>query len=100
MNDTPLAQLISWHAVRAVVRNGNYGVTMFFVTSGYLITSNANQPWPNFGAWISAASMYCASPDSLSLKMTIGDTADLVPQVQAGDLDIGLMTLPRSTVPS
>ncbi|SNB70983.1 transcriptional regulator, LysR family [Arboricoccus pini] len=36
----------------------------------------------------------------LSLKVTIGDTADLVPQVQAGDLDIGLMTLPRGTVPS
>jgi DNA-binding transcriptional LysR family regulator len=36
----------------------------------------------------------------LSLKVTIGDTADLLPQLQAGDLDIGLMTLPTSTVSS
>lgn len=48
LNDTPLAELISWDAVRAVVRNGNYGVTMFFVISGYLITSNANRRWPDF----------------------------------------------------
>jgi peptidoglycan/LPS O-acetylase OafA/YrhL len=46
LNDTPLARLIGWDAVRAVVRNGNYGVTMFFVISGYLITSNANRRWP------------------------------------------------------
>ena len=31
--------------VRAVVRNGNYGVTIFFVVSGFLITSNAMQRW-------------------------------------------------------
>ena len=49
LNDTPLARLIGWDAVRAVVRNGNYGVTMFFVVSGYLITSNANRRWPDLG---------------------------------------------------
>ena len=31
--------------VRAVVRNGNFGVTIFFVVSGFLITSNAMQRW-------------------------------------------------------
>ncbi|WP_459696672.1 LysR family transcriptional regulator [Acidisoma sp. C75] len=32
----------------------------------------------------------------LTLKVTIGDTADLLPLVQSGELDIGLMTLPVS----
>ena len=36
---------IGWEAIHAVARNGNYGVTMFFVVSGYLITSNADQRW-------------------------------------------------------
>ena len=39
-----------------------------------------------------------AAMPRLSLKIIIGDTADLLPQVQAGDLDIGLMTLPPRTV--
>ncbi len=45
LDDTMLAQLLGWEAVRAVVRNGNYGVTLFFVVSGYLITSNADRRW-------------------------------------------------------
>lgn len=45
LNDTFLAQVFGWDAVRAVARNGNYGVTMFFVISGYLITSNAARRW-------------------------------------------------------
>lgn len=40
LSQSPLAELIGRDAVRAVVNNGNYGVTMFFVVSGYLITSN------------------------------------------------------------
>ena len=47
LNDTPLARLVGWDAVRAIVRNGNYGVTMFFVISGYLIASNAKRRWPD-----------------------------------------------------
>ncbi|HEY4174471.1 MAG TPA: acyltransferase [Rhodopila sp.] len=39
------AWVFGWDAVRAVARNGNYGVTMFFVVSGYLITSNADRRW-------------------------------------------------------
>lgn len=31
--------------VHALCRNGNYGVTMFFVVSGFLITSNALRRW-------------------------------------------------------
>jgi peptidoglycan/LPS O-acetylase OafA/YrhL len=46
LNDTVLARVFGWDAVRAVARNGNYGVTMFFVISGYLITSNADRRWP------------------------------------------------------
>jgi len=45
LNDTSLAGVFGWDAVRAVARNGNYGVTMFFVVSGYLITSNAERRW-------------------------------------------------------
>lgn len=46
LNDTVLSRVFGWEAVRAVVRNGNYGVTMFFVISGYLITANATRRWP------------------------------------------------------
>ena len=45
MRDTALAQVIGWEALHAVVRNGNYAVTMFFVISGFLITSNAERRW-------------------------------------------------------
>jgi len=37
--DSPLALALPEGAIKALVRNGNYGVTMFFVISGYLITS-------------------------------------------------------------
>lgn len=40
LSRSPLADWFGADAVRAVVNNGNYGVTMFFVVSGYLITSN------------------------------------------------------------
>lgn len=45
LEDTLLARAMGWEAVRALVRNGNYGVTMFFVISGFLITSNAKRRW-------------------------------------------------------
>jgi peptidoglycan/LPS O-acetylase OafA/YrhL len=47
--DTWPAHVLGWPAVRAVMRNGNYGVTMFFVMSGYLITSNALSRWQKPG---------------------------------------------------
>ena len=40
LSKSPLADWFGVAAVRAVVNNGNYGVTMFFVVSGCLITSN------------------------------------------------------------
>jgi peptidoglycan/LPS O-acetylase OafA/YrhL len=49
LNDTSLVRIFGWDAVRAVVRNGNYGVTMFFVISGYLITTNADRRWSGLG---------------------------------------------------
>jgi peptidoglycan/LPS O-acetylase OafA/YrhL len=49
LDDTSLSLLLGWDAVRAVARNGNYGVTMFFVISGYLITTNAMRRWPELG---------------------------------------------------
>jgi len=50
LRDTAVARAFGWDAVHAVVRNGNYGVTMFFVISGYLITSNARRRWGGLGA--------------------------------------------------
>ncbi|WP_205170096.1 acyltransferase, partial [Burkholderia sp. LMG 13014] len=50
LRDTSLARMVGWDAVHAVARNGNYGVTMFFVISGYLITSNARRRWGHLGA--------------------------------------------------
>ncbi len=41
LRDTALARVFGAGAVHAVVRNGNYGVTMFFVVSGFLIAANA-----------------------------------------------------------
>jgi peptidoglycan/LPS O-acetylase OafA/YrhL len=38
--DSPLSRLLAPSVVRAAVVNGNYGVTLFFVISGYLISSN------------------------------------------------------------
>ncbi|CAM2195965.1 exopolysaccharide production protein ExoZ [Paraburkholderia kururiensis] len=49
LDDTFLSRVFGWEAVRAVARNGNYGVTMFFVISGYLITSNAIRRWSELG---------------------------------------------------
>lgn len=49
LDDTFLSRVFGWEAVRAVARNGNYGVTMFFVISGYLITANATRRWSGLG---------------------------------------------------
>lgn len=45
LSDTLLGTILTPGGVRAIVRNGNYGVTMFFVISGFLITSNAERRW-------------------------------------------------------
>lgn len=57
LDDTALSRAFSWETVRAVARNGNYGVTMFFVISGYLITSNADRRWAGL-ANIKAGTFY------------------------------------------
>lgn len=49
LSDTSLAAVFGPELVQAVARNGNYGVTMFFVVSGYLITSNALRRWGQLG---------------------------------------------------
>ena len=40
LNNSPLGDLLGKEWLGAIVWNGNYGVTMFFVISGFLITSN------------------------------------------------------------
>jgi peptidoglycan/LPS O-acetylase OafA/YrhL len=57
LRDTCVTSMLGWDFVHAVVRNGNYGVTMFFVISGYLITSNARQRWGSL-AKIPVATFY------------------------------------------
>jgi peptidoglycan/LPS O-acetylase OafA/YrhL len=57
LSDTTLAKVFGGDAVHAVARNGNYGVTMFFVISGYLITSNADRRWSGL-AGINARAFY------------------------------------------
>ncbi|KVL40280.1 acyltransferase family protein [Burkholderia sp. MSMB1835] len=49
LRDTALARVLGWDTVHAIVRNGNYGVTMFFAISGYLITSNTRRRWGSLG---------------------------------------------------
>ena len=48
--DSPLAALLGRDAVRALVNNGNYGVTMFFVVSGFLITTTSLARYGGLGA--------------------------------------------------
>ena len=48
--DSPLALLVPVSWVRAVVNNGNFGVTIFFVISGFLITSNNQHRYGRLGA--------------------------------------------------
>ncbi len=50
LSKSPLADWFGASAVRAFVNNGNYGVTMFFVVSGYLITSNTLRRFGALGA--------------------------------------------------
>lgn len=48
--NNPLTPLIGKDAVAAASFNGNYGVTMFFVVSGFLITSMSLARWGEPGA--------------------------------------------------
>src|ERR1700712_5288185 len=50
LSDTAVARTFGLDAVHAAVGNGNYGVRMFFVVSGYLITLNARHRWGCLGA--------------------------------------------------
>ena len=50
LRDMPLAGLSGGTLLHAIARNGNYGVTIFFVISGFLITRNALERWGHIGA--------------------------------------------------
>lgn len=47
--DSPLATVLPVGFIKAVALNGNYGVTMFFAISGYLITSTTLQRYGSLG---------------------------------------------------
>jgi peptidoglycan/LPS O-acetylase OafA/YrhL len=49
LSDSILGTLFSKKAVSSIVSNGNYGVTMFFVISGFLITSKSVERYNNLG---------------------------------------------------
>ena len=55
--DSPLALALPEGAIKALVRNGNYGVTMFFVISGYLITSTTMRRYGSL-AWVDVPGFY------------------------------------------
>lgn len=57
LGHSALAAVLTPDGVRAVARNGNYGVTLFFVISGFLITSNALARWGSLSA-IQARTFY------------------------------------------
>lgn len=57
LTGSPLGDLLGANAIKAVAFNGNYGVTIFFVISGYLITSGIVQRWGNLRQ-IDARSFY------------------------------------------
>lgn len=50
LRDTALASALGWPLLQAIARNGNYGVTIFFVISGFLITRNALERWGRLDA--------------------------------------------------
>jgi peptidoglycan/LPS O-acetylase OafA/YrhL len=52
-----IAYPLGGDTARAIARNGNYGVTMFFVVSGYLITSHSLRRWRDLAA-IRASAFY------------------------------------------
>lgn len=47
---SPLGDLLGPAAIKAIAFNGNYGVTIFFVISGYLITSGILKRWGSLAA--------------------------------------------------
>lgn len=47
--DSPITRIVPAAWLKAVVRNGNYGVTLFFAISGYLITSMSMQRFKCLG---------------------------------------------------
>ncbi|KGS01910.1 acyltransferase family protein [Burkholderia sp. ABCPW 111] len=57
LNVTPIDSPFLSDAIKAVARNGNYGVTMFFAASGFLITSTSIRRFGSLGA-IEPATFY------------------------------------------
>lgn len=50
LRDMQLAGLSGGTLLHTIARNGSYGVTIFFVISGFLITRNALERWGHLGA--------------------------------------------------
>jgi peptidoglycan/LPS O-acetylase OafA/YrhL len=45
LKDSPIGSILPDSLLIAIIRNGNYGVTIFFVISGFLITTTSLQRW-------------------------------------------------------
>lgn len=49
LTQSPLRDWLPLSLLRALLTNGNYGVTMFFAISGFLITQNSLRRWGSLG---------------------------------------------------
>ncbi len=49
ISESALNKIFSTHFINAILNNGNYGVTMFFVISGFLITSTTIERFKTLG---------------------------------------------------